>query len=36
MIRDEKEGQTDNHIYHWESGDKDATDKAFADAEVVV
>ena len=36
VIRDEKEGQTDNHIYHWESGDKDATDKAFADAEVVV
>jgi carbon-monoxide dehydrogenase large subunit len=36
VIRDEKEGQTDNHIYHWESGDKDATDKAFADAELVV
>jgi carbon-monoxide dehydrogenase large subunit len=36
LIRDEKEGQTDNHIYHWESGDKDATDEAFADAEVVV
>jgi carbon-monoxide dehydrogenase large subunit len=36
VIRDEKEGQTDNHIYHWESGDKDATDTAFADAELVV
>jgi carbon-monoxide dehydrogenase large subunit len=36
VIRDEKEGQTDNHIYHWESGDKEATDKAFAAAEVVV
>ena len=36
MIRDEKEGQEDNHIYHWESGDKEATDRAFADAEVVV
>ncbi len=36
VIRDDKEGQTDNHIYHWESGDKDATDKAFADADLVV
>ena len=30
LIRDEKEGQTDNHIYHWEAGDQEATDKAFA------
>src|SRR5437667_12813900 len=29
-IRDEKEGQKDNRIYHWEAGDKDATDKAFS------
>jgi aerobic carbon-monoxide dehydrogenase large subunit len=36
LIRDEKEGQTDNHIYHWESGDKDATDKAFGAADTVV
>src|SRR5437867_5253606 len=36
LIRDEKEGQTDNHIYHWESGDKDATDEAFADADRIV
>jgi aerobic carbon-monoxide dehydrogenase large subunit len=36
VIRDEKEGQADNHIYHWETGDKDATDKAFADADLVV
>ena len=36
LIRTDKEGQTDNHIYHWETGDKDATDKAFDDAEVVV
>ena len=36
VIRDEKEGQADNHIYHWESGDKEATDRAFAEAEVVV
>jgi carbon-monoxide dehydrogenase large subunit len=36
VIRDEKEGQADNHIYHWESGDKDATDAAFAQADRVV
>src|SRR6266545_2081019 len=36
LIRDDKEGQTDNHIYHWESGDKEATDKAFARADLVV
>src|SRR5262249_56203485 len=36
VIRDEKEGQTDNHIYHWESGDKDATDAAFGSAHKVV
>jgi aerobic carbon-monoxide dehydrogenase large subunit len=36
VIRDDKEGQTDNTIYHWESGDKDATDRAFAQADVVV
>ncbi len=35
LIRDDKEGQTDNHIYHWESGDKDATDKAFDGADLV-
>src|SRR6266508_1827682 len=36
LIRDDKEGQNDNHIYHWESGDKDATEQAFADADLVV
>jgi carbon-monoxide dehydrogenase large subunit len=36
LIRDEKEGQSDNHIYHWESGDKEKTDAAFAGADVVV
>jgi aerobic carbon-monoxide dehydrogenase large subunit len=36
VIRTDKEGVSDNHIYHWETGDKDATDKAFAEAEVVV
>jgi carbon-monoxide dehydrogenase large subunit len=36
VIRDDKEDQKDNRIYHWEAGDKEATDKAFASAEVVV
>src|SRR6266511_3148147 len=36
VIRNDKEGQDSNHIYHWESGDKDATDRAFAGADVVV
>jgi aerobic carbon-monoxide dehydrogenase large subunit len=36
VIRTDKEGQADNHIYHWETGDKDATDKAFAEADKVV
>ncbi len=36
VIRDEKEGQSDNHIYHWEAGDKDATEAAFASADKVV
>jgi carbon-monoxide dehydrogenase large subunit len=36
VIRTDKEDQEDNHIFHWETGDKDATDAAFAEAEVVV
>ncbi len=36
VIRDEKEGQKDNHIYHWESGDQAATQAAFAKAAKVV
>ena len=36
LIRDEKEGQTDNRCYHWESGDAAATDAAFARAAHVV
>ena len=36
LIRDEKEGQDGNHIYHWEAGDKEATDRAFAEADRVV
>src|SRR2546423_3022885 len=36
LIRDEKEGQTSNHIYHWEAGDKAATEEAFGKADRVV
>lgn len=36
VIRDDKEGKTDNHIFDWESGDKAKTDAVFANAEVVV
>ena len=36
VIRTDKEDQKDNHIYSWESGDKDATDQAFTEADVVV
>lgn len=36
LIRDEKEGQTDNLAYTWEAGDKAATDAAFAKADRVV
>jgi carbon-monoxide dehydrogenase large subunit len=36
VIRDDKEGQTSNHIYHWEAGDKEATERAFAAADKVV
>ncbi len=36
LIRDEKEGQKDNHIYHWESGNKATTQAAFAKAAKVV
>ena len=30
VIRDDKEGQTDNHIFDWEAGDKAETDAVFA------
>jgi len=36
LIRDEKDGQTNNHIYHWEAGDKAKTDEVFAKADRVV
>lgn len=36
VIRDEKEGQTDNHAYFWETGDKDGVESVFASAPHVV
>ncbi|HKF81063.1 MAG TPA: aerobic carbon-monoxide dehydrogenase large subunit [Thermoleophilaceae bacterium] len=36
VIRDDKEGKADNHIFDWESGDRGATDAVFARADVVV
>src|SRR5438094_1962759 len=36
LIRDDKENQKDNHIYHWESGDQGTTQAAFAKADKVV
>jgi len=36
VIRDDKEDQSSNHIYHWEAGDKEATDRAFDEADKVV
>jgi carbon-monoxide dehydrogenase large subunit len=36
VIRDDKEGQASNLIYDWEAGDKEATDRAFAEADKVV
>ncbi|MGW1591577.1 aerobic carbon-monoxide dehydrogenase large subunit [Streptomyces sp. NPDC002386] len=36
VIRDDKEGRTDNHIFDWSAGDKERTDEVFAAADVVV
>ncbi|HCB34344.1 MAG TPA: carbon-monoxide dehydrogenase large subunit [Acidimicrobiaceae bacterium] len=36
LIRDEKEGQSDNVVYEWEAGDQAATEAAFARADHVV
>jgi carbon-monoxide dehydrogenase large subunit len=36
VIRDDKEGQSDNHIFDWEAGDAAATDEVFSNADVVV
>ncbi len=36
VLRTDKEGKQDNHIWHWEVGDRAGTDRAFAEADVVV
>jgi aerobic carbon-monoxide dehydrogenase large subunit len=36
LIRDEKKDQKDNHAYHWEAGDREATEAAFKKADKVV
>ena len=36
VLRTDKKDKKDNHIFHWEAGDRAATEKAFAEAEVVV
>ncbi|MGH8992087.1 MAG: molybdopterin cofactor-binding domain-containing protein, partial [Acidimicrobiia bacterium] len=36
LIRDDKDGQSDNVCYRWEVGDKAATDRIFAGADKVV
>jgi carbon-monoxide dehydrogenase large subunit len=36
IIRDDKEGQDSNHIFHWEAGDKSGTDEIFKNADVTV
>ncbi len=36
VIRDDKEGRTDNHIFDWETGDAERTEQVFRDAEVTV
>ena len=36
VLRTDKKDKKDNHIFHWEAGDRKATDSAFASAEVTV
>jgi carbon-monoxide dehydrogenase large subunit len=36
VLRTDKKDKKDNHIFHWEAGDRAATARAFDDAEVVV
>ncbi len=36
VIRTDKKDKKDNHIFHWEVGDRAGTDRAFAEADVVV
>jgi carbon-monoxide dehydrogenase large subunit len=36
IIRDDKEGKVDNRIFYWDAGDREATQRAFDQAEVTV
>jgi carbon-monoxide dehydrogenase large subunit len=36
VLRTDKKDKKDNHIFHWEAGDKEATNAAFASADVTV
>jgi carbon-monoxide dehydrogenase large subunit len=36
VIRDDKEGKTDNHIFDWSAGDEAECERVFSDADVVV
>ena len=36
VLRTDKPNKKDNHIFHWEAGDRAATDRAFSEADVVV
>jgi carbon-monoxide dehydrogenase large subunit len=36
VLRSDKKDKKDNRIFHWEAGDRQATDRAFAAADVVV
>lgn len=36
VIRTDLDGKSDNHVFDWETGDAEATDEVFANADVVV
>src|SRR5215831_220571 len=36
VLRTDKKDKKDNHIFHWEAGDRQATDQAFTSADVTV
>ncbi|WP_436529248.1 aerobic carbon-monoxide dehydrogenase large subunit [Actinoplanes sp. HUAS TT8] len=36
LIRDDLQGKSDNHVFDWETGDADETERVFASADVVV
>ena len=36
VLRTDKKDKKDNHIFHWEAGDRAGTDRAFAEADVKV